>query len=176
MSEPRTLARPYAKAAFEFARQHDVVQAWHDALSLGAAVASSDAASAFVGDPRISDAELKALFEPRGETPKGYENFLNLLVHNDRLSLLPELAELYGEFREAAERKLSVKIRAANPISEDQREKFRAALAKRTQREIELEVESDPDLIGGAVVHAGDMVIDSSVRGRLDRMAQALTN
>lgn len=176
MSEPRTLARPYAKAAFDYAFERGVVAAWHEALNVAAAVADDSAAARYIGDPRVSGSELKSLFAPRGEAPEGYENFLDLLVENDRLALLPELAELYTELREAAEQTLSVKVRSATPMSDDVRQKFEAALKRRTQREIELEVESDPSLIGGAIVHAGDMVIDSSVRGRLNRMAQALTN
>ena len=95
---------------------------------------------------------------------------------NGRLPLLPQVTRLFQQFREEAENRLRVRVVSAIPLDEDQAERMRAALARRFDCEIELDNEIDKGVIGGAVVYAGDQVIDGSLRGRLEKLSNSLAN
>lgn len=176
MSENLTLARPYARAAFELARGAGALPAWGDKLAFSAAVAADPRVANLLGDPRLDEAGKIGLLLPEGE-PAGsaYAGFLGELSANGRLRLLAEIAELYGQQRREHEQVLRVRVRAAVPLEAAQAESLKAALKKRFGRDIELHSEIDTRLIGGAVIDAGDVVIDGSVRGRLARLERALT-
>src|SRR5258706_2081316 len=176
MSEALTLARPYARAAFESARKADALAAWSQKLGFAAQLISDARVGALVGNPRIGNAELTGLLLPPEETvDSAFAGFLGLLVENRRASLLPEIAALFEDFKRDAERVLKVTLRSATQVSDEQTAAIKAALKKRFGRDIELEERIDPNVIVGAVIDAGDMVIDGSVRGRLARLEQALT-
>src|SRR5690606_5244238 len=103
-------------------------------------------------------------------------NFLKTLAHNRRLGLLPEIAAQYEVLRAEVENVADVRIVSAVQLSEQQRQRFIAALTKRLQREVRVHCEVDPSLIGGAIVRAGDFVIDGSLKARLERLAGAMTH
>src|SRR5262249_49911582 len=129
-----------------------------------------------LGDPRVSNALLTALLLPPGETSQtAYCQFVALLVENRRAGLLPDVAALFEELKRESERVLKVTVRSAVPFANGQAEAVKAALKKRFGRDIERDQRVDPNVIGGAVIDAGDMVIDGSVRGRLARLESALT-
>ncbi len=175
MSEPLTLARPYARAAFETAPNGNALAAWSQPLSFSAQAISDARVSALIGDPRLGNPELAGLLLPPGDAADSSLGvFLNLLVENRRIKLLPEIAALFEELKRDAERVLKVTLRAATPVPTAQTDAIKIALKKRFGREIELEQRIDPTVIGGAVIDAGDMVIDGSVRGRLARLESAL--
>ena len=177
MSETLTLARPYARAAFETAAKANALAAWSQKLGFAAQLISDARVGALVGNPRLGNAELTGLLLPPNETVDSpFTGFLELLVENRRATLLPDIAALFEELKRDAERVLKVTVRSATPLPAEQVDTIKAALKKRFGREIELEQKLDPSVIGGAVIDAGDVVIDGSVRGRLARLESALTH
>lgn len=175
MSEPLTLARPYARAAFETARAHNALAAWSGNLRFAAQAMADARVRSLAGDPRLSHAELAGLLLPPNEpADSAFAAFLALLVENRRVDLLADIDALFEELKRESERTIRVTLRSASEIPSDRAEAIKAALKKRFAREIELEQRIDPAVIGGAVIDAGDVVIDGSVRGRLDRLQSAL--
>lgn len=177
MSEPLTLARPYARAAFEAAQDTNSLVAWSDKLAFSAQALADERVHAIVGDPRLGHAELVGLLLPPGESAdSAFAVFLGLLVENRRVELLSHILSLFEQYRRDAEHVLKVTLRTATALSADQEHAVKAALKKRFRREIQMQQEIDPDVIGGAVIDAGDKVIDGSVQGRLARLETALTH
>ncbi|MBN8887235.1 MAG: F0F1 ATP synthase subunit delta [Rudaea sp.] len=175
MSETLTLARPYARAAFESARDGNALAAWSANLGFTAQAVADAHIGALIGNPRLSNDELVGLLLPPGEAASGaFANFLSLLADNRRLALLPDVAALFEELKRESERVLKVTLRSATEIPAQQADAIKVALAKRFGRNIELDQRIDPSVIGGAVIDAGDVVIDGSVRGRLARLESAL--
>ena len=175
MSGNRTLARPYARAAFEMARGADALAGWHERLAFSAALAADPAFRGVHGNPKVGEGALVALLLPEGEPADSvYASFLRTLAANRRAALLPEIAQLFGELRREAERVVKVTVRTAVPLESATADAMRAALERRFGRKVELDTALDPSVIGGAVIDAGDVVIDGSVRGRLARLQQAL--
>jgi F-type H+-transporting ATPase subunit delta len=105
-----------------------------------------------------------------------FRDFISVLGANRRLPLLPEITVLYRRLRQKAENRLHVRVVSAVPLEEDQSARLRAALTKRFESEIDLESEIDPGVLGGAVIYAGDQVIDGSLLGRLHRLEQNLSH
>jgi len=176
MSGSTTLARPYARAAFELARDSGALAHWQAALAFSAEVADASEARTVIGDPRAVEAELVRLVLPPGEAADGgYARFLAHVASNRRLALLRAISDEFEALKRDHERVLRVTVRSAAPIEDAALETLRSALAKRYARTIELQQTLDPELIGGAVIDAGNEVIDGSVRGRLARLEQALT-
>lgn len=170
-----TLARPYARAAFESAKAGDGLAAWLERLQLSAALASAEGIRVLLGNPALDGAQLVALILPPAEpADSAFARFLGTLAANRRLPLLPEVLQLFAELKHAHEQTRKVTVRTAAPIDEAQAESLRAALKRRFAQEIAVEAVVDPTLIGGAVIDAGDVVIDGSVRGRLAQLRGAL--
>ena len=177
MSSAVTVARPYARAAFELARSHDALDAWAHKLGFAAEVASDARVTALFGDPRARGAELAALVMPEGESADSeFARFVHVLADNGRLQVLPEIGALFVERKNEAERTLKVNVRSAAPIDASEVAKLKAALKRRFDRDIEIEQSIDPGMLGGAIVDAGSVVIDGSVRGRLARLRQAVAS
>ena len=176
MSETLTLARPYARAAFESARAANALPAWSDKLAFAAQVIGDARVRSLIRDPRLSNADLIGLLLPPGEsTESPSAAFLGLLVDNRRVSLLADIAALFEELKRESERVLQVTLRSASEIPADRVDAIKVALKKRFGRDIDMQQRIDPSVIGGAVIDAGDTVIDGSVRGRLARLESALT-
>ena len=175
MSSTTTLARPYARAAFEAAQSANALADWQQKLAFAAAIAGHDDARALLGNPRMTASDLRQLFLPQGEAAGSpFAAFVGTLAENRRLALLPEIAQLFDELKRERERVLHVTVRAAVPVEGAQAEALKSALKRRFEREVELVSVIDESVIGGAVIDAGDVVIDASVRGRLARLEQAL--
>ena len=177
MADKSTIARPYAKAAFEDARDHERLGPWSDALRTAAAVVSDSRVEALVGNPRVTPEELAALVIAIGGPGLDDQgrNFVRTLADNRRLPLLPEISALFDELKSDAEGVVDVTVTSAAPLDDSQRGKLTAALERRLRRSVRLHCATDPALIGGAVLRAGDLVIDGSLRGRLERIAYELT-
>jgi F-type H+-transporting ATPase subunit delta len=178
MSSRATLARPYARAAFQVARASQSLADWSRRLDFSARVALDPRVAGLIGHPKLSQAAQVRLFMPEGEPQLGspYGNFLALMAEHGRLGLLPEVLAQYEQLRAEAERTLKVRVRSAAPMDEDQIARLKAALKARYKREIALEQELDAGLIGGAVIDAGEEVIDASIAGKLRRLESALTH
>lgn len=177
MSEALTLARPYARAAFEVARGQQALEAWSSALAFAAAVAEDPSVAAMRNDPRVEDAVLVGMHLPAGTPADGaFAHLLTQMAEHARLALLPQVAELFDAFKREAEAVLKVTVTSAQALDAGEVDKLKTALKRRYQRDIELESAVDAGLIGGAIIDAGGEVIDGSARGRLTQLASTLAH
>src|SRR5690348_86298 len=178
MSQALTLARPYARAAFSLAQGANALAGWSDALGFSARVAADPQVAALLGHPALSSSDAVALLTPPQVSIDGeaYARFLALLADNRRLAALPEISGLFDELRFEAERVVKARVTSATPLPAAELDTIKAALKKRFGRDVEIEVSVDESLIGGAVIDAGDVVIDGSLRGKLGRLQAALSN
>lgn len=176
MAEAATLARPYAKAVFALARQEKKLADW-SALLGGLATAVKDPRVAqWIGHPAIGRSQLAdVLIEACGAgLSQAAKNLLRLLAEYNRLKLAPAIAVQFEALRAEAERRLDVEITSAAPVDAAQQKALAAAIGQRLAREVDVAWKTDPSLIAGAVVRAGDLVIDGSVSGELAQLRQAL--
>ena len=171
MVEKVTLARPYAKAAFEAARDSKDYARWSEMLAAAATTVADQRVVKLLSSPRVQPADLVELIAEASGADEHGRNFLNTLAQNRRLAVLPEVAAIYEELRADVENITDVHITSAVQLDEAQRTRLTAALKRRLKRDIRLHCEVDASLIGGAVVRAGDFVIDGSLRARLERLA-----
>jgi F-type H+-transporting ATPase subunit delta len=178
MAEILTIARPYAQAAFLFAGSQQAMKEWSGMLEFLAAVAADPEMAGLIENPRLTETQLAALFVRIGgdRIDEKCHNFIRLLAENRRLKLLPEIAALFEIQRREAEKSVRAELITAFPATEAQKASVAAALKQRLGREIELECTTDASLLGGAVIRAGDLVIDGSVRGKLERLGNTLSH
>lgn len=175
MSSALTLARPYARAAFELARTAGQLAGWSDLLGVAATLAAEPQVAALASNPKLDTTQQVALFLPPGVAADStFASFLRLLADNGRLTVLPQIAAFYEVHRAEAERTLKVRVRSAAPIEAAQQDSLKAALARRFERSIELDITLEPELLGGAIIDAGVQVIDGSLRGKLARLQTEL--
>lgn len=173
MSTALTLARPYARAVFSLARDHGCLPAWSQALGFAAAAALDPRVGAVLGNPRWQGAALVQLLQPPQTEPL-FAEFLALLASNRRLELLPDIAAQFEALRADEERVVKATVTAATALDDAQIEQIRQALTRRFGRKVTIETAIDPALVGGAVIAAGDVVIDGSIRTKLARLGAAL--
>jgi F-type H+-transporting ATPase subunit delta len=173
MAEKVTIARPYAKAAFAYARESNALARWSEVLATASAVVADERVEKLLVSPRVAPGELVDLIAGIAgpSLDENAKNFLGTLAQNGRLGLLPEIAAMYESLRAEIEQIADVDIVSATELTEAQRGRLADALKKRLKREVRLHVSVDPTLIGGAVVRSGDLVIDGSLKARLDRLA-----
>jgi F-type H+-transporting ATPase subunit delta len=176
MSNSLTFARPYARAAFSLAQDQGRLPAWTQLIGFSAAAVSDPAMVPVLGNPRVSAEQLVELLLPLGEVDPTFRQFLTVLAANRRLALLPEIAALYAQHRAEAERVVKATVTSAQPLEPVEVEALRISLRKRLGRDVELATALDPALIGGAVIDAGDVVIDGSIRTKLARLGAALAH
>lgn len=172
MADQATIARPYARAAFDHAHAAGELAVWGDFLARASTAVVDAQVKPLIGNPHVERAALvKLLSEVAGaDGHQSFGNFLRLLAENGRLESLPAIADQYAALRADVENTIEVKVTAAMPLSEEQSKKLVDALAKRLARTVRLHTEIDPGLIGGAVIRAGDFVVDGSLRGRIERL------
>jgi F-type H+-transporting ATPase subunit delta len=176
MAEKATIARPYARAAFAYARQANALAVWGDALSGAAAVVADSRVKKLVGNPNIKPAQVLDLIADilGGNLNANVRNFLDELSRNRRLALLPEVASMFEVMRNEAENVADVQVTSAVALNDAQRARLSAALKTRLKKDIRLHCEVNPELLGGAVIRTGDLVIDGSLRSRLADMSSAM--
>jgi F-type H+-transporting ATPase subunit delta len=177
MADKTTIARPYAKAAFEEAQARGRLAEWSGALGIAARVADDPRVAQLIDNPEVEPEQLARLITDVTGAQFGDHgrNFVLTLAENHRLAYLPQIAALFNELKDAAEGVAHVTVTSAAPINEAQQRRLGEALSRRLKREVRLHCETDASLIGGAVLRAGDLVIDGSLRGKLERMANVLT-
>lgn len=177
MAELTTLARPYAKAAFEFARDVNALERWSNMLATAAAVVSDPKVARLLASPaQTAEAKAEKIVELCGDDiDNKVGNFLKNLAHNNRLGLLPQVRELFELYKANQEKTVDVDITTAFALSEQQQASLAKALSAKLDREVSLQSSVDQNLLGGAVIHAGDVVIDGSVKGRLARLTESLS-
>lgn len=175
MAELSTLARPYAEAVFRLAKEKNALADWSGRLGTLAAIVSDAQMQAVIADPGTSAARAAELVASVVDPGEAGKNLLAVLASNDRLALLPEIAAQFEVLKVRAEGVLEATIVSAQEMSDAQVADMVASLKAKFGRDVQATVEMDASLIGGAVITVGDQVIDGSVKGRLQKMAAALT-
>lgn len=175
MSDLTTVARPYAKAAFDFAVEQGALQEWHEMLVFAAQVASDDTMQVFlkgaVGRDKATQVFLSVCGEQLNE--KG-QNFIKVLAANERLNALPAVLETFSSLRADYDNEVSVDVTSAIALSDEQQAKLSAALEKRLARKVKLNCSVDPELMGGLYIQAGDTVIDGTLKSQLTKLSNTL--
>lgn len=177
MAELITIARPYARAAFETARdESDGLSRWSGMLALLAGIAEDERVQTALASPALdSDRKVALFLELAGDQlDKSGSNFVRLLGANGRLEVLPDIAAVYEELRAEAEETVEAELISAFEVDDEERDRVAAALGRRLGREVSLTYRVDESLLGGSVIRAGDLIIDGSARSKLDKLAVAL--
>jgi F-type H+-transporting ATPase subunit delta len=176
MAELSTLARPYAKAAFEYAASAGDLQGWSQSLALAAAVAQHANVVQLLSSPSITAGQqVEQLIAICGdELSEQGKNFLVVLSENRRLQLLPEISHQFDILKANREKAIDVEVTAALELDAGQQQMLSDALSAKLERKVNMQVRLDKSLLGGAVIRAGDTVIDGSIRGRLAKLAESL--
>ena len=187
MADNNTIARPYAQAAFEVAQENNSLAEFSAALSAACDILADGRVVEFLGQPSLSDeqrleflAGLFAAAEQGGSLFGGGSrrgtNFLKLLLENGRVAVLPEIAAHFEKLKAQVENSVDVTVTSATALSAKQQQDIATALKQRLGRDVRIETAIDENLIGGAVIQAGDIVIDGSLRARLEGLTTALIN
>ncbi|MBS1270524.1 MAG: ATP synthase subunit delta [Gammaproteobacteria bacterium] len=176
MAGMSSLARPYAQAVFGLAKESKDYESWSDALVFLAALVSDASIRDLIDNPRVDREALAKLFDGlcAERVPEGGRNLVRLMAANERLTAMPEVASQYQAMRAEAEGTIDAEVLSAKPIGDERAAVLSKALEKRLGRKVNLTVREDDSLVGGAVIRAGDLVIDGSARGRLEKLASAL--
>ena len=177
MAELSNIARPYAGAVCELAKAGADYSAWSEQLDLLAAVAADPNVGELFNNPRVSRRELAWVFTDvcGDRLDENVKNLVRLLAQNRRLHALPAIAQQYEHLRAEAEQTDQAELESALPVSDTQQQRIVEALSQRMGRRVELTVKTNEELLGGAVVRAGDLVIDGSIRARLEKLATAIS-
>jgi F-type H+-transporting ATPase subunit delta len=177
MADKTTIARPYAKAAFEQARGENRLGPWSETLRVAAKVVADPRVETLLDNPRVTSNELAQLVIDIAAPQLGDHgsNFVRTLAENHRLAYLPEISTLFDELKDEAEKIVDVTVTSAAPLDDTQRKTLTTALERKLKRGIRMQCHTDPSLIGGAVLQAGDLVIDGSLRTQLNRITYELT-
>jgi len=177
MAETLTVARPYAQAAFMYAAEQQALVEWSGMLALLATVAADPDMTRVIESPQLAETQLADLIiDVCGDrlTDKG-ANFVRVLAANRRLELLPDITALFEIQRQQAEGTIKAELVSAYPATAEQQARIIEGLRRRLGKDIELSCSTDAGLLGGAIIRAGDLVIDGSVRGKLQRLGSALS-
>ena len=174
--EASTIARPYAEAAFDRAKETGTLDEWTGMLAFIAAVMQDSTMKSIVSNPNMTDAQISDLMlDIAGErvSDEG-ANFIRLLVENDRLGIVPQIAGQFEDLKSREQGILDVLVTTAFPLSDAQSGAIASALKAKLGRDIQITSIEDPELIGGMHIRAGDLVIDGSVQGQLTQLANEL--
>ncbi|MBP0049807.1 F0F1 ATP synthase subunit delta [Marinobacterium sp. AK62] len=178
MAELNTVARPYTKAAFEYAREKGNLDQWSSLLSLAAQAAQDSELARVLSNPALSVEQKAELVIDicSKQIDEAGKNFICLLAENRRLALLPEIAAQFEILKANLEKKVDVDLTTAFAMDDAQQEKLAQALSSKLGREVKLTSQVDKSIIGGVVVRSDDLVIDGSVRARLAKLAEAMNS
>lgn len=178
MAENVTIARPYAEAAFQLASAGNALGPWSEALGRLALVAADPQMRDCISDPKLQPNQLAGLFLDVAGAGLSAEqqNYVRVLVDNERLQVLPEIRDLFVILKNEQEGVKEANITSAFPMDDATLKALVADLEARFKAKLNVKVSVDPELIGGVKIAVGDEVIDASVRGKLANMAAALKN
>jgi len=176
MSDLTGIARPYARAVYELAKEKGSFDKWTDMMLFLNAVVQDEAMVEALDSPKMTDEQKAELLLAvcEGQIDDQGKNLVNVLSENDRLSLIPEICVLYEAYRDEDKGLVEAEVISAKALSKDDEKKLAAALKKRLGCEVKIVSKVDESLLGGAIIHAGDLVIDGSIQGRLGKLATAL--
>jgi F-type H+-transporting ATPase subunit delta len=177
MAEAITIARPYANAVFSLAQEKGELKAWSDLLAVWAQCVAEPEMQSIINSPAVSDEQtVSVLADIAGDAATAdAKNFLSLLAENDRLLLLDDISVLFEELKAEAEKSMVADVVSARELTAAQADKIIAALKNRLGRDITLNISVDESLLGGAIIRAGDLVIDGSALSKLNRLANAIS-
>jgi len=199
MADLSTLARPYAKAAFDYAKEHHAINEWQDYLNVMSAIVSDKAFADYINNPavaaqakvatlkdlynQISPEDSNTMFKTLSTAIEGgaqadsnaFVNFLTQLAEQDRLALLPSINERFGLLKAADAKEVHAYVTSAYPLTQVQEQLIEHRLATSLGAKVVLHVSVDPALIAGVTIKVGDKVIDDSVRGKLKQLKTQLT-
>jgi F-type H+-transporting ATPase subunit delta len=177
MAEVVTIARPYASAVFSIAQDKGEFKAWSDLLAVLAQCVAVPNMQSIISSPSVNDEQVISLLSDiAGELMNDdARNLLGLLAENNRLQLLGAIAVIYEELREEAEKVMTADVTSAKALTPEQEASLSAALKKRLGRDVTLNTDVDETLLGGAIIRAGDLIIDGSALGKLNRLAHAIS-
>lgn len=178
MAELNTVARPYTKAAFEYALDKGTLDQWSDMLTTASAVAQDELMVRVLGNPALTseqkaDALMSVCDEQFDEAGK---NYVSLLAENQRLPLLPEISAQFEQLKANQQQSVEIDVTTAFDLDEQQQQKLAQALGTKLGREVNLTSKVDKSILGGVVVRTDDLVIDGSVRARLAKLAEAMNS
>jgi len=176
MADNASIARPYAKAVFDLAQETNAFDAWTAALEQLAVISNDADFSTLISDPRVEGSKVAELLTDltKDSLPEGGVNFINLLVQNDRIESLADISQQFSELVAKAKALVNAQVITAKALTDDQKSSLASALETRLGLKVELEETVDADLIGGAIIKAGDMVIDGSAKGRIEKLTNTL--
>lgn len=176
MQEFTTSARPYAKAAFEYALAYQQLPEWSDFLQTALLIVKDKQVEKLLIDPRVTREQVYQFINDlyKGQLTKPLANFLRLLVDRQRLVALPQIAALFAKLKAEHEQTINVKVTSVIELTKEQQEKLKLLLEQRLSRKIGLSFLQDPSLLGGILIHAGDKVIDLSLNGQLKQLSNEL--
>ncbi|EOC0478286.1 F0F1 ATP synthase subunit delta [Cronobacter turicensis] len=175
MSEFVTVARPYAKAAFDFAVEHQSLDRWQDMLAFAAEVAKNEQMAELLSGALAPETLAKSFIAICGDQlDDNGQNLIKVMAENGRLKVLPDVLEQFIQLRAALEATVEVEVTSASALSDEQLAKISAAMEKRLSRKVKLNCKIDKSVMAGVIIRSGDTVIDGSVRGRLERLADVL--
>jgi F-type H+-transporting ATPase subunit delta len=176
MAELSTLARPYAKGLYAVAKEKSALDAWSEKLALLAALVGDKRVFASLASPALTAADQVTVFAKLCGETLGTEatNFLSVLAENRRIALLPQIFEQYQLLKAAQDKTIDVEVVSAFPIDGTTEQTLADKLSKKLDRKVKISTRVDETLLGGVLIKAGDMVIDGSVRGRLNKLAEAM--
>ena len=175
MAEHVTLARPYAKAAFDYAKGAGLIESWLQLLTVSAGVASIDEVAQSFSSPDKNNKQLVGILVG-AEADEGFTNLITLMANNNRLALLPDVVNVYKYISEQDAKSLSADVYTSEELNQDQLDKITASLSKRTGKTVNLHQHVDTSLLSGARIVAGDLVIDGSLKAKLEKLKTELLN
>lgn len=175
MSELTTVARPYAKAAFDFAIENKALDKWTEMLTFLAEVASNDTVATMMSGHTNAEQLADIFIKIGGEQIDEHgQNLVKVMAENGRLVALPAVAQLFVQLCEEQKKEITAEVTSATELSKEQQQAIAASLEQRLARKVNLNCTIDPSLVAGVIIRAGDEVIDGSVRGKLGRLADKL--
>ncbi|RJX66629.1 F0F1 ATP synthase subunit delta [Vibrio sinensis] len=175
MSDLTTIARPYAKAAFDFSVEKGTLDQWSQMLTFAAEVAKNEDVSNLLGGSIAAEQLSEIFIAICGEQFDEFgQNLIKVMAENGRLKALPEVCVEFLALKQEYEKKIDVEVISAVKLSKEQRTEISSKLEQRLERNVQLNCSVDETLLGGVIIRAGDLVIDNSARGRLNRLSDAL--
>ena len=175
MADMTTIARPYAKAAFDFAVEKEQLDQWGQMLSFAAEVANNEQIHELLTSSLSADKLAEVFVAVCGEQVDEFgQNLLKVMAENGRLAALPDVCAEFFVLKQEHEKEIDVEVTSATELSEQQKADISSKLETRLKRKVQLNCSVDETLLGGVIIRAGDLVIDNSARGRLDRLSDAL--
>ncbi len=175
MSDLTTIARPYAKAAFDFAVEKQQLTQWSEMLAFAAEVTNNEQMNELLTSSASAEKLAEIFIAICGEQFDEFgQNLIKVMAENGRLRAIPDVFEQFVALKKEYEKKIDVEVISATELSEQQLSDIGSKLEQRLERKVQLNCSVDETLLGGVVIRAGDLVIDNSARGRLNRLSDAL--